>query len=53
MNHDGVLLDAEAINVAPLNNAPGAVVMLSERRNEDTVIVAGAVRIEANRETVA
>jgi len=41
---DIVLLDAEAINVAPLNNVPGAVVTLMERSNVDTVIVAGKVR---------
>ena len=38
------LLDAEAINVAPLNNVPGAVVSLMERSNVETVIVAGKVR---------
>ena len=41
---DIVLLDAEAINVAPLNNAAGAVVTLMDRSNVDTVIVAGQVR---------
>jgi 5-methylthioadenosine/S-adenosylhomocysteine deaminase len=41
---DIVLLDAEAINVAPLNNAPGAVVTLMDRSNVDTVLVAGRVR---------
>lgn len=41
---DVVLLDASAINVAPLNHVPGAVVMLMERSNVDTVIVAGKVR---------
>ncbi|MBR9762825.1 MAG: amidohydrolase family protein [Rhodobacteraceae bacterium] len=38
---DIVLLDAEALNVAPLNNAAGAVVTLMERSNVDTVLVAG------------
>ena len=38
---DIVLLDAEALNVAPLNNAAGAVVTLMERTNVDTVLVAG------------
>ena len=38
---DIVLLDARAINVAPLNNAPGAVVTLMERSNVDSVFVAG------------
>jgi cytosine/adenosine deaminase-related metal-dependent hydrolase len=41
---DLVLLDAEAINVAPLNNAAGAVVTLMERSNVDTVMVAGRIR---------
>lgn len=40
---DIILLDAEAINVAPLNNAPGAVVTLMERTNVDTVMVAGRI----------
>jgi len=41
---DIVLLDAEAINVAPLNNAPGAVVTLMDRSNVDTVMVTGQVK---------
>lgn len=41
---DIILLDAEALNVAPLNNAPGAVVTLMERSNVDTVMVNGAVK---------
>lgn len=41
---DIVILDAEAINVAPLNVVPGAVVSLMERSNVETVIVAGKVR---------
>src|SRR5437016_5404293 len=41
---DIILLDAEAINVAPLNNVPGAVVALMDRTNVETVIVAGKVR---------
>jgi cytosine/adenosine deaminase-related metal-dependent hydrolase len=41
---DIIILDAEAINVAPLNNVPGAVVSLMERSNVETVIVAGNVR---------
>jgi 5-methylthioadenosine/S-adenosylhomocysteine deaminase len=41
---DVILLDAEAINVAPLNNVPGAVVTLMERSNVDTVLVAGKVK---------
>jgi cytosine/adenosine deaminase-related metal-dependent hydrolase len=41
---DIVILDATAINVAPLNHVPGAVVSLMERTNVETVIVAGKVR---------
>ena len=41
---DIVILDATAINVAPLNQVPGAVVSLMERSNVETVIVAGKVR---------
>jgi 5-methylthioadenosine/S-adenosylhomocysteine deaminase len=41
---DIIILDAEAINVVPLNNVPGAVVSLMERSNVETVIVAGKVR---------
>ncbi|RKT55528.1 amidohydrolase family protein [Saccharothrix australiensis] len=41
---DIVLLDATALNVAPLNNVPGAVVSLMDRTNVETVIVAGQVR---------
>lgn len=41
---DIVLLDATAINVAPLNHVTGAVVTLMERSNVDTVIVAGSIR---------
>jgi cytosine/adenosine deaminase-related metal-dependent hydrolase len=41
---DILILDAEAINVAPLNVVPGAVVSLMERSNVETVIVAGKVR---------
>ncbi|MEJ7737217.1 MAG: hypothetical protein WKF97_07310 [Chitinophagaceae bacterium] len=33
-----------AINVAPLNNVPGAVVTLMDRSNVETVIVAGKIR---------
>ena len=33
-----------AINVAPINNVPGAVVTLMDRTNVETVIVAGKVR---------
>jgi cytosine/adenosine deaminase-related metal-dependent hydrolase len=41
---DIVILDAQAINVAPVNNVPGAVVSLMDRTNVETVIVAGKVR---------
>ncbi|MGD1876823.1 MAG: amidohydrolase family protein [Kiloniellaceae bacterium] len=41
---DIILLDAEAVNVAPLNNVPGAVVTLMERHNVETVFVAGRVK---------
>jgi 5-methylthioadenosine/S-adenosylhomocysteine deaminase len=41
---DIVLLDAQAINVAPLNNVAGAVVTLMERSNVDTVLVNGQVK---------
>ncbi|PYE82441.1 amidohydrolase family protein [Pseudoroseicyclus aestuarii] len=41
---DIVLLDAQALNVAPLNNVPGAVVTLMERSNVETVLVAGEVK---------
>jgi 5-methylthioadenosine/S-adenosylhomocysteine deaminase len=41
---DIILLDAQAINVAPLNHVPGAVVTLMERSNVDTVMVAGKIR---------
>lgn len=41
---DIIMLDAEAINVMPVNNVPGAVVTLMERSNVDTVMVAGQVK---------
>ena len=41
---DIIILDAQAINVAPLNVVPGAVVSLMERSNVETVIIAGKVR---------
>jgi 5-methylthioadenosine/S-adenosylhomocysteine deaminase len=41
---DIVILDAEAINVTPLNHVPGAVVSLMERSNVESVIVAGQIR---------
>jgi cytosine/adenosine deaminase-related metal-dependent hydrolase len=41
---DIIILDATAINVAPLNQVPGAVVSLMDRTNVDTVIVGGKIR---------
>jgi 5-methylthioadenosine/S-adenosylhomocysteine deaminase len=41
---DIIVLDATKINVAPLNQVPGAVVSLMDRTNVETVIVAGKVR---------
>ena len=41
---DLIILDAEAINVAPLNHVPGAVVTLMDRSNVETVMIAGKVR---------
>jgi cytosine/adenosine deaminase-related metal-dependent hydrolase len=41
---DIIILDPTAINVAPLNHVPGAVVSLMDRTNVETVIVAGKVR---------
>lgn len=41
---DLVFLDAAALNVAPLNNAAGAVVTLMERSNVEAVMVAGKFR---------
>ena len=41
---DIIVLDATRINVAPLNQVPGAVVSLLDRTNVETVIVAGKVR---------
>src|SRR5215470_9262412 len=40
---DIIILDAMALNVAPLNQVPGAVVSLMDRTNVETVIVAGKV----------
>lgn len=41
---DIILLDATALNVAPLNHVAGAVVTLMERSNVDSVICAGQLR---------
>ena len=41
---DAILLDATALNVAPLNHAAGAVVTLMDRSNVSTVICAGKIK---------
>jgi 5-methylthioadenosine/S-adenosylhomocysteine deaminase len=41
---DIIILDVTRINVAPLNQVPGAVVSLMDRTNVETVIVAGKIR---------
>jgi cytosine/adenosine deaminase-related metal-dependent hydrolase len=41
---DIILLDATALNVAPLNHVPGTVVTLMDRGNVATVLVAGRLR---------
>jgi 5-methylthioadenosine/S-adenosylhomocysteine deaminase len=41
---DVIILDAEAINVAPLNHVPGAVVTLMDRSNVETVLIGGRIR---------
>jgi cytosine/adenosine deaminase-related metal-dependent hydrolase len=43
-NADLILLRADAINVAPMNNAYAAVVQAMDTSNVDTVIIAGQVR---------
>ena len=40
---DIILLDATALNVAPLNHVPGAVVTLMDRSNVSTVICGGRI----------
>ena len=40
---DIVMLRTDAINVMPLNNAPGAIVTLMDTSNVDTVLIAGKV----------
>jgi 5-methylthioadenosine/S-adenosylhomocysteine deaminase len=40
---DIVMLRTDAINVTPLNNAPGAVVTLMDTSNVDTVFIAGKI----------
>ena len=41
---DILILDATKINVAPVNQVPGAVVSLMDRSNVETVIFTGKVR---------
>ena len=41
---DVILLDATALNVAPLNHAAGAVVTLMDRSNVSTVLCAGEIK---------
>jgi cytosine/adenosine deaminase-related metal-dependent hydrolase len=41
---DIILLDATALNVAPLNHAAGAVVTLMDRSNVSTVLCAGQIK---------
>ena len=41
---DIIILDATALNVAPLNQVPGAVVSLMDRTNVETVTVAGNIK---------
>jgi cytosine/adenosine deaminase-related metal-dependent hydrolase len=41
---DVILLDATALNVAPLNHAAGAVVTLMDRSNVSTVFCAGQIK---------
>ena len=41
---DVILLDATALNVAPLSHAAGAVVTLVERSNVSTVLCAGKIK---------
>jgi len=40
---DIIVLRTDAINVTPLNNAPGAVVTLMDTSNVDTVLIAGKI----------
>jgi len=40
---DIIMLRTDTINVAPLNNAPGAIVTLMDTSNVDTVLIAGKV----------
>jgi cytosine/adenosine deaminase-related metal-dependent hydrolase len=40
---DIIMLRTDAINITPMNNAPGAVVTLMDTSNVDTVLIAGKV----------
>jgi 5-methylthioadenosine/S-adenosylhomocysteine deaminase len=40
---DIIMLRTDAINVTPLNNAPGAIVTLMDTSNVDTVLIAGKI----------
>jgi 5-methylthioadenosine/S-adenosylhomocysteine deaminase len=46
---DIIMLRTDAINVAPLNNAPGAIVTLMDTSNVDTVLIAGKVMKRAGK----
>ena len=46
---DIIMLRTDAINVTPLNNAPGAVVTLMDTSNVDTVLIAGKIMKRGGR----
>src|SRR5262245_54348688 len=46
---DIIMLRTDTINVAPLNNAPGAVVTLMDTSNVDTVFIAGKIMKRGGR----
>jgi len=46
---DIIMLRTDTINVAPLNNAPGAIVTLMDTSNVDTVLIAGKVMKRAGK----
>jgi 5-methylthioadenosine/S-adenosylhomocysteine deaminase len=48
---DIIMLRTDAINITPLNNAPGAVVTLMDTSNVDTVLIAGKVMKRAGKLT--
>jgi len=49
MEADIVMLRTDDSNVFPLNNAPGAVVMLMDTGNVDTVFIAGKIMLSKGR----